>query len=76
VNYKNTDKTLIIEHVINRLFTLQLNQALKLSHARYWMHQALDQAHRLHQYIQGNEIRNSGKIYGMKSIYGQENKPL
>ena len=71
-----TDKTLSIEHVINRLFTLKLNQALKLANAGYLSHQVLDQAHRLHLYIQGSEIRNSGKIYGMKSIYGQKNRLL
>ena len=76
MNYKNADKTLIIEHVINHLFTLQLNQALKLANAGYLIHQALDQAHRLHLYIQESEIRNSGKIYGMKSSYGQKNKLL
>ena len=71
MNLKSADKKLIIEHVINRLFTLQLNQAIKLANAGYLIHKALDQAQRLHQYIQGSEIRNSGKIYGIKSIYGQ-----
>ena len=71
MNHKNADKTLMIEHVINHLFTLQLNQALKLANAEYLNHQALDQAHRLHQYIQGSEIRNSGKTYSIKSVYGQ-----
>ena len=71
MNRKNADKALIIEHVINRLFTLQLNQNLKLANAGYLIHEALDQAHKLHQYIQGSEIRNSGKIYSIKSIYEQ-----
>ena len=66
----------MIEHVINRLFTLQFNQALKLANVGYLIHQALDQAHRSHQHIQGSEIRNSGKIYGIKSMYGQLNKLL
>ena len=71
MNHKNADKTLIIEHVVSRLFTLQLNQAVKLANAGYLIHQALNQAHRLHQIIHASEIRNSGKIYGIKSIYGQ-----
>ena len=71
MNLKSAGKKLIIEHVINRLFTLQLNQALKLANAGYLNHQSFDQAQRLHQYIQGSEIRNSGKIYGFESIYGQ-----
>ena len=71
MNHKNADKTLTIEHVINRLFTSQLNQALKLTNAGYLIHQALDQAYRLHQHIQGSEIRKSGKTYGIKSMYGQ-----
>jgi len=62
--------------VTNHLFTLKLNQALKLANAGYLIHQALDQAHGLHLYIQGSEIRNSGKINGIKSIYGQKNKTL
>ena len=76
MNHKNADKTLIIEHVINRLFTVKLNQALKLANAGCLIHQALDQGHRLHLYIQGSEIRNSRKIYGMKSPHGQKNKLL
>ena len=48
MNHKNADKTLMIEHVINPLFTLQLNQALKLANAEYLNHQTLDQVHRLH----------------------------
>ena len=71
MNHKSVGKTLIIEHAINRLFTLQLNQALKLANAGYLIRQALDKAYRLHQHIQGSEMRNSGKTYGIKSMYGQ-----
>ena len=71
MSHKNADKTFIIECMINRIFTLQLNQALKLENAKYLINQVLDEAYRAHQYIQGREIRNSGKIYGIKSIYGQ-----
>ena len=42
--------------------------ALKRANAEYLIHQALDQAHSLHQCIQGSELRNSEKIYGIKSI--------
>ena len=71
MNCRNPDKTLILEHVVICLFTLQLNRALKLANARYLIHEALDQAHRLHKCIQGSKIRISGKIYGIKSVYGQ-----
>ena len=62
MNLKNTEKTLIIEHVVKRLFTLQPNQALKRAYVGYLIHQ-VDQASRLHQYIQESETRNSGKIF-------------
>ena len=47
MNHKNTDKTLIIEHLINRLFTLQLNQTLKRVNVGYLIHHVA-QASRLH----------------------------
>ena len=41
MNHKNADKIVVIEHVINRLFTLQLNQALKLANGGYLIHQVI-----------------------------------
>ena len=63
------------KHKKNNL-TLLLNQILKIANAGYLIHQALEHADRLHLHIQGSEIRNSGKIYDMKSIYGQKSKLL
>ena len=63
MNHKSGSKTLIIEHLINRLFTLQLTQPLKLANVGYLIHQALYQAPILHKCIQGSKIRISGEVF-------------